>query len=342
MPPSVSPAAKGQGSPRARLAFTLVLLLWWFGGYGLVAYGAVTDRGPFAFLTDWQVALFGGSNMLVGAGIGALLIFLLPGRLLAWWRRCAPESAWAAFLDTNMRAATRSRRELAADAQIRWAAMDAAQRQAVLRRQRGVMLVLACALLAATWAVAAYVRITANADAGRPLPLLRADAAPGTGGGSKWVRVVGAAPDTDAVMERDYTIRGHAYRDYYTPLLAQGWQRGDRVDLVEKDETMPAYHDRWDAPDPPGPIEGRLAAGGPRPDIAALFRRHGYAVGEWTAVLTRKPLHGVIPGEAEGMGWFIWFMGGVFAALFVLVAATAQIRLIRLARAARGEGSPQA
>jgi len=54
--------------------FTL-MLLWWFGGYGLVVYGVMTDRGPFALLIDWQSALFGGYNAMVGALIGAVFIF---------------------------------------------------------------------------------------------------------------------------------------------------------------------------------------------------------------------------------------------------------------------------
>ncbi|MDE2516816.1 MAG: hypothetical protein KGL12_12375, partial [Rhodospirillales bacterium] len=121
-----------------------------------------------------------------------------------------------------------------------------------------------------------------------------------------------------------------------TPLLPAGWQASQQVTLLEKDETIPRYHDRWDRADPPGPIEGELATGGPRPDIAALFRRHGYAVGDWTSVLTRKRLHGVVPGEADGMDWVIWLMGGAFAALFGAMALMAQFRRRSLLRRMAG------
>ncbi|MDE2516164.1 MAG: hypothetical protein KGL12_09080, partial [Rhodospirillales bacterium] len=263
-PPPVPLPKTGEKSGWAGWLFGIGLLLWWFGGYGLVIYGTLDDRGPFAFLTGWQIALFGGANMLVGAGLGVVIIFVLPGRLFRLWHRLAPQSPLAAFLDRNMRAATRSRGETAALAAARWAEMDDAARLAALRRQRNITLGIACALLLMTWGVERYVAITANRDAGQPLARLVV-AADGTlvrHGHGSWVQVSGVTAQRDAVMEYDYSIRGHAYRDYYTPLLPAGWQASQQVTLLEKDETIPRYHDRWDRADPPGPIEGELATGG--------------------------------------------------------------------------------
>ena len=328
-----SPPRRGGG-----WVFSLILLAWWFGGYGLVAYGAVTDRGPFAFLIDWQTALFGGSNMIVGALIGAVIIFWGPPRLARLYRRMRPDNAFAIDLDQRMRTAMMSRGQTAALAADRWARMDDADRLAVLRRQRNVMFGVACVFLILTVGLATYVSVSADVDAGQPLTQLRvvADQPVSLGGKSAWVHVVGAAPLTDGVMARDYTIRGHAYRDYYTPLVPPGWHAGQRIYLVEKNVTIPGDHDADDQANPPGPIEGDLSTGGPRPSVAAFFRQSGFAVGNWTAVLERRQLNGTIPGEAEGLGWAIWFVGGIFTFICLLSAGLAQRRRRKLLRQPAG------
>src|SRR5580698_1486030 len=84
-------------SGRGRL-FGPTMLIWWIGGYGFVVYGALADRGPFAFLIDWQSAIFGGSNMIAGALAGAVIIFWGPPLLTRLWLRLRPDSPSAVAL----------------------------------------------------------------------------------------------------------------------------------------------------------------------------------------------------------------------------------------------------
>lgn len=313
--------------------FTALLLLWWFGGYGLVVWGTVAGRGPFAFLLTWQTEAFGGSSMILDALVGAVIIFWAPPLLGRVAGHVWPASPAVARYNQRMHLAMMSRGEAAARARMVWAQMDeVAKRRSLIRRRNGALIV-AAVLLAATAAGNITIGRIANADAGRPLrqvvlgssaPLLSADASP-------WVRILGAHPLMDGVMQRDYSIRTSRYRDFYTPLVPDGWRSGMPVALVEMDQTFPDDHDPSEIADPPGAIEGELSAGGPRPDIAALFRRYGYAVDDTTVVLTRKQdLHGVIPGEDPFLAGFIWWMGGFFVFMALLVAGLAERQRRRL------------
>ncbi len=318
----------------------LSLLVWWIGGYGLVAYGVVTDRGPFAFLLDAQRAVLGASNMAAGALLGACLIFLGPVWLARLLLRLWPESRFLQGFHGTLRQSMASRAEIAAKGAASWATMDRAARLAALRRRRRGALLTAVTILAATAALATYLRVTTNADAGRPLTpvVLTAGQPIDLHGASPWVHVTGAIPLRGAVVQRDYAIRGVRHRDFYTPLVPRGWHRGERIELLEKDRSFPDDQGPRAAADPSGPIEGRLSAGGPRPDIAALFREHNIPVGDWTAVLTRQRLHGRIPGEAAFLNDTIWIMGGFLTLLALLIAASVQWHLVKLRRS----GSPSA
>ncbi len=313
--------------------FTLVMLVWWIGGYGAVVYSLVEDRGPFAFLLRWQEALFGGSSLILGAGAAAVIIFLGPPLVVGRLRRLWPRSALIADLHGQMSRANRSRGQIAAEAAARWETADTAQRIQMARRGRNFGLGMAAVCLTLGFIASTWLRLSADADAGQPLtPVTLSRSKPiDLGKASPWVRIMNGQPRLDSVLELDYSIRGHAYRDYYTPLLPPGWQTGDPVYLVEKDVTLPRYHDASDSPDPAGPIEGDLTPNGLRQDIAKALSGEGYAVGPFTAVLRRNlNLGGKIPGEAEGLGFGIWFEAGIFAFIGLMVAAIRQRRIWRL------------
>ncbi|WP_459698264.1 hypothetical protein, partial [Acidisoma sp. C75] len=311
--------------------------VWWFGGYGMVVYSLVEDRGPFTFLLRWQEAAFGGSNLLLGAGSAAIVIFLGPPVVIGWLQRLWPQNALIADLRRQMTRAGRSRREIAADAAERWETTDTAQRIAMARRGRNIGLGFFVGALALGFVLSTWLRLSADADAGKPLTAVTLSrAAPiDLGKASPWVRVMNGQPRLDSVIVLDYNIRGHAYRDYYTPLLPSGWQAGDPVFLVEKDVTIPRYHDAEDSPDPAGPIEGELTPGGLRQDVARALRREGFDVGSFTAVLRRHlDLGGKIPGEAAGLDILIWLETGMFALIGLFIAIARQRRLRRLAKGA--------
>jgi hypothetical protein len=300
--------------------FTAAMLLWWFGGYGLVVYGLVADRGPFAFLIGAQEALFGGANFLVGGLLGTVLIFFVPGWLSRLFLRLRPGSALAATLNRRLSIAEMHLTDEAA--RRAWARRDPRSKAARLRRFRNGALVVALLVLPVAWGVATWVRVSANGDAGRPLTqiVLRAEQPVALDGASAWVHVVNGAPQRDVVITRDYSIRGTRHHDVYTPIVPPGWHDGQRITLLELDRTYP-HADEKAPPPPSGAIEGELSTGGTRADVAALFQRQGYAVGDWTAVLRRAPLHGVIPGEDEALAPLVWGMGGMTVFLSLLCAA---------------------
>lgn len=332
------PASGTTAAPARRRNGWLVgtlLIVWWIGGYGMVVYGVTTDRGPLAFLIDAQLALFGGSNMVAGALVGALLIFHGPPLLARLLLRLWPGNRFIQGFHRTVAQAMKPRSQAIAEGKLRWATMDQAARLAALRRRRLGALIIAAILLATMAAIATYVRTTTNADVGRKLTqvVLPAGHPIELRGASDWVHVTGARPLRDHVVQRDYSIRGHRYRDFYTPLVPRGWQPGERIYLLEKDETFPDDHNPSEIANPPRPIEGRLGMGGPRHDVAAVFRRHGAPVGNWTAVLTRKQLHGRIPGDADFLDPTIWILGGIFTLMTLLVAAIAQLSLRKVGRA---------
>ncbi|GAB0118986.1 hypothetical protein [Acidisoma sp. 7E03] len=320
-PARPAPAA-GPPVERGSRLFTLALYAWFFGAYGLVVWGVVSDRGPCAFLLDWQRAAFGGSSLVLGALLGAVVVFWGPSLLGRIAGRLSPASPAVARYNQLMRLAMMSRSEAAARARMVWNGMDDGARRRMVTRRRNAALIVAAVLLVGTAAVNLYVTRSASADAGQPLrPVMLGGSAPLLPeGATPWVRVLGAHPVMEAAMQRDYSIRGTPYRDYYTPLVPEAWTPGSPIALLEKDETFPDLHRPQDIPDPPGAIEGVLSDGGPRPEVEAFFRRQGYAVDDRTLVLTRKPLHGVIPGEDPFLGGFIWYMGGMLTLMALLVA----------------------
>jgi hypothetical protein len=315
--------------------FSCVMLLWWFGGYGMVVYSVVEDRGPFAFLLHWQSALFGGSNPMVGAVVGGVAFFLGPPFVARRLRRVWPRNALLAEIDARLRRASRTRGELAAESRARWETADPAGRIRIAQRTRNIGLGFAAFSLAAGLAISTWLHITEDADAGKPLtPVTLAPGAPiALSGSSDWVRVTNASPLPDAVLTHDYTIRHHAYRDYYTPLVPAGWHAGERIYLVEQDDTV--RHDdssRNDSrADPAGPLEGELSSGGPREEIAARFQSSGYDVGPWTAVLQRDTsLNGRIPGESFFTEMMVWGEAGLFAVMGLIIALVKQIQIRRI------------
>jgi hypothetical protein len=242
---------------RSRL-FTLALVTWWIGGYGLVMYGAIADRGPFAFLIDWPNALFGGANMVLGALAGAVFVFWGPPLLAHLFLRLCPNSPLAAAFKQRMSLAMMSRGQAADVARSYWERLDDTARRALLRRRRNGALICAVVCVAGSWGVATYIRVSANAHAGRPLVQLALQArAVSLDGASRWVQVTNATALTDASIARDYAIRGTAHRDVYTPLVPPDWHTGGRIFLVEEEDTYPADRDAA-AANPPGPIEGRF------------------------------------------------------------------------------------
>jgi hypothetical protein len=327
-PRAARPAAGAAGPAVVRGNPLLICLLmaWFLGAYGLVVWGAVWDRGPCAFLLDWQRAAFGGSSMVLGALLGGVVVFWGPSLLGKIAGRLWPASVVVARYNQRMQLPIMSRREAAARARRVWNGMDEGARQRMVTRRRNGALIVAAVLLVATSAVNLYVSRRANADAGKPLrPVVLGSAAPLLPeGATPWVRVLGAHPLMAGAMQRDYSIRGTPYRDYYTPLVPLGWAPGQAITLLKRDETYPDLHRPQDIPDPPGPIEGALSAGGPRPEVAAFFQRQGDAVDDRTFVLTRKGLQGVIPGEEPFLGPFIWYMGGTFTLMALLAAGLAE------------------
>jgi hypothetical protein len=300
--------------------FTVAMLLWWFGGYGLVVYGIVADRGPFAFLIGAQEALFGGASFIVGGLAGTVLIFFVPGWLSRLFLRLRPHSALAAALNRRLDIAeTHLTNEAARRA---WAERDPHSKAARLRHFRNGALVVAILAMPVAWGVLVWARVSANADAGRPLTqiLLRTDQAVSLGGASPWVQVANGVPRRDVAVTQDYRIRGTAHHDVYTPIVPPDWHEGDRIPLLELDRTYPHQGEAAPPPAPSGAIEGELSTGGTRADVAALFQRQGYAVGDWTAVLRRVPLHGVIPGEDAVLEPLVWVMAGMIAFLALICA----------------------
>lgn len=313
--------------------FSTALLLWWIAGYGLVVYSLVEDRGPFAFLLSWQDRLFGGSSLIIAAGIAAIVIFPGPGWLIRGLHRLWPTNPVITGLNSRMRQAMRSRHQIANDARARWVEADWVEKARIARRGRRTGLIMAAAAFGLSLAVHVWVHVEANADAGEPLtPITVSSEHPiDLGKASDWVRVENGIPLRDAILARDYTIRGHAYRDYYTPIVPADWTKGERIYLLEKDMTSPGDQDAQDSPDPPGSIEGELSVAGPRDDVGESFQRHGYDVGPWTAVLRRQfGLDGKIPGEDSTVVWIIWVEGGLFVTIGLLVAAVQHSRLRRV------------
>jgi hypothetical protein len=325
----VSTVLARKASPGRSWLFGTVILIWWFGGYGLAVYGVVADRGPFAFLLDWQSAVFGGSNIILGVLAGAVVVFWGPPLLARVYLRLRPNSPLAAAFKHHMDTAMMSRGEAANVARARWDRLDDVARQAFLRRRRNWAPACAVIFVLGSWGIATFIRVSANADAGRPLtPLaLRANTPMSLDGASRWVHVTNASPVTDATIERDYDLRGTAYRDFYTPLVTPGWQGGERIFLVEEDDSFPDDEKPSGVVSPRGPVEGEISMDGLRPDVARSFQRNGYAVGDWTAVLRRvTALRGVVPGEDGFIGILIWLIGGGMASLSLLVALLAEIR----------------
>ncbi|MDE8350168.1 MAG: hypothetical protein POG74_11945 [Acidocella sp.] len=336
--PGVAPEAGGaQAMAGRRLIpgwlFGSIMLLWWIGGYGAVIYSVLEDQGPFTFLLSWQTALFGGSNIVLAAGVGAVVIFLGPPLVTRALRRFWPGSAVIADLDQQMRRSARSRREIAADVRQQWDQATREEKVRIARRTRNIGLVLAAAALLIAFTVSVWVRVTANADAGQPLTpvAVSRDGPIMLGKASAWVHITAGAPRLDTVLAWDYTIRGYQFRDYYTPILPPDWRKGDRVYLLEKDVTTRGEHDAENSADPAGPMEGKLSLTGPRDDVTSTFQSYGYNVGPWTAVLRRNlDLGGKIPGEADGLDFLFWLEGGVFGLVGLVVAFNQQRRLRRI------------
>ncbi|MBN3727013.1 hypothetical protein [Burkholderia sp. Ac-20379] len=320
-----------------RWLFTPVLLLWWVGGYGWAIVDIVRDRGPFALLLHWQTALFGGSSLLVAAGLAAVAIFLGPRWAVRGLRRVWPGNALLADLDAQLRDAGRSRGALAARSRAAWRESDAAGRLRIARRARNIGLGMAGIALIAGGGLSAWLHWVEYADAGQPLTpvALVANRPVALGNASDWVRVSGASPQWDAVLVRDYTIRRTSYRDYSTPLVPAGWRKGDRVYLLEEDRTVRRGNDDENdrQANPPGLLEGSLSFGGPRDDVAAAFQRDGYDVGPWTAVLRRDTsLRGRIPGVPEAVTILIWGETAMFVLIGLGVAINRQMRMRRIER----------
>ncbi|WP_414439589.1 hypothetical protein [Burkholderia sp. 22PA0106] len=300
----------------------------------------VRDRGPFAFLLHWQSALFGGSNLLVAAGIAAVAIFLGPRWLVRGLRRVWPDNAVLADLSAQLRDAGRSRGALSAQSRAAWRDADAAGRLRIARRARNIGLGMAGVALAVGLGLSAWLHVVEYADAGKPLTpvALVANTPIALGGASDWVQVSGALPKLEAVFVRDYTIRRTSYRDYVTPLVPVGWRKGERVYLLEQDSTVRRGNAENDSDsdrqaNPPGLLEGSLSFGGPRDDIAAAFRREGYDVGPWTAVLKRDTsLMGRIPDQLAGVTILIWGETAMFVLIGLGVAISRQVRIRRIER----------
>jgi hypothetical protein len=313
--------------------FAMMLLAWWLGAYGAVVYGVVTDRGPFAIVLRLENGIFGGSNAILTALLAAFVIFLGPLYAARALHRIRPDSSALADLDLQMANAFRSRAEIIEAGRITWDQSDHDGRIRIARRMRRLGLWMVAISIGAAFVTSIWVRAAADADAGQPLtkvtvPLRKPIE---IGNASHWVRIIGARPNFDAMLTRNYTIRGNSYRDYYTALRPPGWHPGDRVYLLERDVTIPGYHDPDDTPDPSGPIEGDLSFGGPRADVAYTYRRHGFGVGPWTAVLRRNlVLHDKIPGEAGGLGYLFWLEGGFFALAGLSIAYRGHRRLQRV------------
>ncbi len=323
-----------------RWLFACTMLLWWFGGYGLVMYDVAVDRGPFSFLVRWQGALFGGSSLVASGLVAVVVIFFGPPWLLRRLRRLRPDSALIADLDAQMRLAMRSRGELRAQARTRWDAAGTDGRIRMARRVRNTALGMAVAGLVIASAISAWIRLVEDKDAGRPLTAvtLSASAPIAIGEASDYARIGNATPVLDAVYVRDYSIRHTAYRDYYTPLVPAGWQPGQRVYLLEQDGTV-LHHGRDEdtsaRADPPGPLEGELSFGGPREDVTAAFGQSGYAVGPWTAILRRDTsLNGRIPATPGFLTVMVWLEAGLFVVTGLIIAGLKQRQMRRLAESA--------
>jgi hypothetical protein len=315
--------------------FGLTLLIWWIGGYGFVVYGALADRGPFAFLIDWQSAILGSSNMIAGALAGAVIVFWGPSLLTRLWLRLRPDSPSAAALKRRMDSAMMTRGEAASLAHERWGRLDDTTQQALLRRRRNAALVCAAIFLAGSWVTTHIIRVSAKVDAGRPLTRLSLQSMGliSLDGASRWVHVENTIPLTDATIERAYSIRSTAHRDRYTPLVPPGWSRDDRIFLVEEEDALSDDRTPHTTTNPPGSIEGEISTVGPRPDIARRFQSNGYAIGDWTTVLLRvNTLHGVIPAGDASLIFVVWWMGGAVVLLSLLVALIATIQCRRIRR----------
>jgi hypothetical protein len=313
--------------------FTTVMLLWWFGGYGAVVYSLVEDRGPFTFLLRWQDALFGGSNVMLGAVVAGVVIFLGPQLLVRKLRRLWPTNAVLADLDSQMDSASRSRSEIVAEANAQWADADTNLRVRILRFTRNAWLIIAAGALLVALVIATWVRVIVDADAGQPLTRVAVsrDTPLVQGRVSNWVHLTQGTPLQQAALPRDYTIRGHAYRDYYTPIVAPGWQAGDRLYLLEEDDTPSGDPNTSSSAYYAGSIEGELSFDGPREDVMTAFVHNGYQVGAWTAVLRRKrDLDGKVPGEDWFTYWMIWGVGVLFAAMGLILALIKQYQLRRI------------
>jgi hypothetical protein len=313
--------------------FTTVMLLWWLGGYGAVVYSLVEDRGPFTFLLRWQDALFGGSNVMLGAVVAGVVIFLGPQLLVRKLRRLWPTNAALADLDSQMDSASRSRSEIVAETRAQWADADTNLRARILRFTRNAWLTIAACALLVAFAITVWVHVVVNADAGQPLTPVAVphDAPLVQDRASHWVHLTQGAPLQQAMLPRDYTLRGHAYRDDYTPIVAPGWRAGDRVYLLEEEDMPSGDPDAGSRANSVEPIEGELSFDGPREDVTAAFARNGYQVGPWTAMLRReRDLDGKVPGEDGATYVLIWGAGGLLVVIGLMTALIKHYQLRRI------------
>lgn len=174
-------------------------------------------------------------------------------------------------------------------------------------------------------------------DAGGPLPILTRERLLAFGARPPpFARVVDATDQRRAAWSYDRRIRRTRYHDVYIPLTGPSWRRGDRVDLLERDDLLP------DAPptegnrlDPPEPREGAVHAG-LAPWLVEAMRASGLSVSADTRVLERQPLHGVTPG-ADWVAGFVWLdFAGASAFVAGLMAWRMGRRVAELKAAAAG------
>lgn len=266
-----------------------LMMLLAFMCYGLVAYSTLTDRGPFAFLLNWEIAIFGSTQPQPVMVFAAVVIF---GVMPKFWRYLAYKAGMTRTL-AAIDAFNRS-----APAHRILPPVDVIQRRGRWWCGVGLGLVL---ISCGAGAVSYYQ--AARPGPIEPLPVLTvSSAALAMPKATQWVEIRGGVPLTDDIFVHPYTIRLHFYKDYYTPIVPPYWRKGDKIYLVEKDEGGGDYKDAWNKPDPQGPIRGSLRQGGPAPWIQRSFQRAGLQIGPWTDVLDRSDIGATIPPSSDDTG----------------------------------------
>ncbi|MDX5930550.1 hypothetical protein [Acidiphilium acidophilum] len=260
-------------------------MLGMFTAYGLFGYGALTDRGPFAFVTNWQIDLFGSASPIVGMMGGAVVVFTLVPWVLRRW--AARGGRFAPGPDVI-------RMISAQGPDAGGYVMTPARRVRVGRIIMGAGIAVGVLGLAVTFGVRAY----ADRNAGERLPVVvLGDHRPGVPGWTHWVEVKGAVPLRGGVFEHVYSIRNSRYHDFYTPLVSGGFEPSQRIYLVEEDNGRDAYRRFGAHSGSAAPMRGYVDVGGMTPWIARMYRQHGYRVGAWTDVLERSRIGDRVPAE---------------------------------------------